>query len=343
MKGEGRRQKGKKYSIYFSFILAYFLCPLYPCILLLHPLPLYTSPAPLYTLSSPMTCNLLDGKALAQKMQAEMAAQVQRWQTQVGRPPGLAVLMVGDNPASAAYVAGKERACTKVGITSFGQHFPEQTAQADLAQAIAVLNQDDRVDGILVQLPLPGHLDDVALLNQIHPDKDADGLHPMNLGRLVRGEPGLRSCTPAGVMRLLAEYAIDLRGKSAVVVGRSILVGKPVALMLQAADATVTMAHSRSRDLAAICRSADILVVAIGRAAMITADMVKPGAVVVDVGINRITDPAGQSRLIGDVDFAAVQAVASHLTPVPGGVGAMTVTMLLQNTLWSYGQKFSLD
>ncbi len=287
-----------------------------------------------------MSCQLLDGKALAQKMQAEMAEQVQSQQAQYGRPPGLAVLMVGDNPASAAYVGAKERACAKVGIASFGQHFPENAPQAEVAQAIAALNQDDRVDGILVQLPLPGHLDEVTLLNQIHPDKDADGLHPMNLGRLVRGEPGLRSCTPAGVMRLLAEYAIDLRGKNAVVVGRSILVGKPVALMLQAADATVTMAHSRSQDLAAICRSADILVVAVGRTALVTADLVKPGAVVVDVGINRITDATGHHRLVGDVDFEAVRAVASYLTPVPGGIGAMTVTMLLQNTVWSYGQKF---
>jgi methylenetetrahydrofolate dehydrogenase (NADP+) / methenyltetrahydrofolate cyclohydrolase len=288
-----------------------------------------------------MSCQLLDGKALAQKMQAEMAAQVQRLQAQNGRPPGLAVLMVGDHPASAAYVGAKKRACAQVGIAAFGQHFPENVPQAEVAQAIAALNQDDRVDGILVQLPLPGHLDEVALLNQIDPDKDADGLHPMNLGRLVRGEPGLRSCTPAGVMRLLAEYAIDLRGQQAVVVGRSILVGKPVALMLQAADATVTMAHSRSQDLAAICRSADILVVAVGRTALITADMVKPGAVVVDVGINRLTTATGQNRLVGDVDFDAVLPIASYLTPVPGGVGAMTVTMLLQNTIWSYGQKFS--
>lgn len=288
-----------------------------------------------------MACQLLDGKALAQKMQAEMVAQVQHLRLRCDRPPGLAVLMVGDNPASAAYVGAKERACAQVGMASLGQHFAATVTQAEVAQAIARLNQDDRVDGILVQLPLPSHLDEVALLNQIHPDKDADGLHPMNLGRLVRGEPGWRSCTPAGIMRLLAEYAIELRGQSAVVVGRSILVGKPVALMLQTADATVTMAHSRSQNLAAICRSADILVVAVGRAEMVTADMVKPGAVVVDVGINRRTDTAGKSRLVGDVHFDSVQAVASYLTPVPGGVGAMTVTMLLQNTIWGYAQKLA--
>ncbi|KAM3094133.1 bifunctional methylenetetrahydrofolate dehydrogenase/methenyltetrahydrofolate cyclohydrolase FolD [Phormidesmis sp. 146-35] len=281
---------------------------------------------------------LLDGKALAQKMQTELAQQVQTLQAQ-NRPPGLAVLMVGDNPASAAYVRNKERACAAVGIASFGKHFPIETTQAELAQTIGELNQDDRVDGILVQLPLPDHLDSVALLNQINPDKDADGLHPFNLGRLLRGEPGLRSCTPAGVMKLLEEYQIDCKGKQAVVIGRSILVGKPIALMLLEADATVTIAHSRSHDLTAIAQSADILIAAVGRQNLVTAEMVKPGAVVVDVGINRVTDATGKSRLVGDVDFDAVQQVAGYLTPVPGGVGAMTVTMLLHNTVWSYSQK----
>jgi methylenetetrahydrofolate dehydrogenase (NADP+) / methenyltetrahydrofolate cyclohydrolase len=284
--------------------------------------------------------NLLDGKALAQKMQTELAQQVQTLQTQNRRPPGLAVLMVGDNPASAAYVRNKERACAAVGIASFGQHLPTETTQEELARMIQELNQDDRVDGILVQLPLPDHLDSVALLNQIDPNKDADGLHPYNLGRLVRGEPGLRSCTPAGVMRLLEEYQIDCKGKQAVVIGRSILVGKPIALMLLEADATVTIAHSRSHDLKAIAQSADILIAAVGRQNLVTAEMVKPGAVVIDVGINRVTDATGKSRLVGDVDFDAVQQIAGYLTPVPGGVGAMTVTMLLHNTVWSYSQKF---
>lgn len=283
---------------------------------------------------------LLDGKALAARMQTDLAAQVQALQAQVGRPPGLAVLMVGDNPASAAYVRNKEQACARVGIASFGTHFPAEASQAELAQAIEALNQDDRVDGILVQLPLPDHLDSVALLNQIDPDKDADGLHPTNLGRLVRDEPGLRSCTPAGVMELLKAHSIDLKGKQAVVVGRSILVGKPLALMLLAEDATVTIAHSRTHDLAAIARSADVLVAAVGRPNLITAEMVKPGAVVVDVGINRITNPAtGKGRLVGDVEFEGVQAVAGWITPVPGGVGPMTVTMLLHNTVWSYRQR----
>ncbi|OUC13706.1 MAG: bifunctional 5,10-methylene-tetrahydrofolate dehydrogenase/5,10-methylene-tetrahydrofolate cyclohydrolase [Alkalinema sp. CACIAM 70d] len=287
------------------------------------------------------TGQLLDGKALSAKMYAEMTAQVQDLQAQHGRPPGLAVLMVGDNPASAAYVGNKEKACARVGIVSFGRHFPAETSQAELEQAIRELNQDDRVDGILVQLPLPGdHLDDVQLLLTIDPAKDADGLHPDNLGRLVRGEPGLRSCTPAGVMELLKEYNIPLKGKKAVVIGRSILVGKPLALMLLEADATVTIAHSRTDDLAAVARSADILVAAVGRPNLVTADMVKPGAVVIDVGINRIATPDGKGRLVGDVDFEAVKNVASYITPVPGGVGQMTVAMLLHNTILSYRKKF---
>ncbi len=283
---------------------------------------------------------ILDGKALAQKMQAALQQRISRLEPQLGRPPGLAVLMVGNNPASAAYVGGKEKACLRVGMRSFGQHFDADVSQAELTNVIHELNADDRVDGILVQLPLPEGLDSVALLHEIAPHKDADGLHALNLGRLVRGEPGLRSCTPGGVMRLLEEYQLNVRGKHAVVVGRSILVGKPLALMLLEADATVTIAHSRTPDLAAVCREADILVAAVGRTQMITADMVKPGAIVIDVGINRLDDPTtGKSRLVGDVDFDRVKEVASWITPVPGGVGAMTVTMLLENTVWSYAQK----
>lgn len=289
------------------------------------------------------TAQLLNGKALAERIHSELQAQIQTLQPQFGRPPGLAVLMVGDNPASAAYVRNKERACTQVGIASFGQHFPVEVTQAELQQAIYTLNQNERVDGILVQLPLPEHLDAVDLLHHIDPDKDADGLHPVNLGRLVRGETGLRSCTPAGVIRLLQEYQIPLRGKHAVVVGRSILVGKPLALMLLEADATVTVAHSRSHDLAAITQSADILIAAAGRTGLITQAMVKLGAVVVDVGINRITDTNGKSRLVGDIDFEAVQSVAQYITPVPGGIGPMTVAMLLQNTVLSYLQRHQSD
>jgi methylenetetrahydrofolate dehydrogenase (NADP+)/methenyltetrahydrofolate cyclohydrolase len=283
--------------------------------------------------------NILDGKALAQKIQRQLTEQI-TIQTQKGqRPPGLAVLMVGDNPASAAYVRNKERACEKIGMASFGKHFPENTSQAELEQVIDQLNEDENVDGILVQLPLPAHLDAVSLLHRIHPDKDADGLHPANLGRLVRGETGLRSCTPAGVMRLLAEYELDLAGKNAVVIGRSILVGKPLALMLLEANATVTVAHSKTQDLPSLTRQADILIPAVGRPKIITSDMVKPGAVVVDVGINRVVDATGKGRLVGDVDFVTVAEVAGYITPVPGGVGPMTVAMLLQNTFWGYQQR----
>ncbi|BAZ42282.1 methenyltetrahydrofolate cyclohydrolase [Calothrix sp. NIES-4101] len=286
------------------------------------------------------TAKILDGKALAAKIQQSLSAQIAQVQSQIGRSPGLAVLMVGDNPASAAYVRGKERACEKVGIASFGKHFPTQTSQTELEDEIAALNQDEKVDGILVQLPLPEHLDSVGLLHKIAPEKDADGLHPVNLGKLMRGEDGLRSCTPAGVMRLLAEYQIPLQGKQAVVVGRSILVGKPLALMLLEANATVTVAHSRSHDLPSICQTADILVAAVGRNELITGEMVKPGAIVVDVGINRVVDVDGNSRLIGDVHFESASKVAAYITPVPGGIGPMTVAMLLQNTVSSYLKKF---
>ncbi|MEG4031133.1 MULTISPECIES: bifunctional methylenetetrahydrofolate dehydrogenase/methenyltetrahydrofolate cyclohydrolase FolD [unclassified Microcoleus] len=282
------------------------------------------------------TAQILDGKALATKIQTELSDRVRTLQPQKGRPPGLAVLMVGDNPASAAYVRNKERACAKVGIASFGQHYPANATQAELELAIGALNEDDRVDGILVQLPLPEHLDAISLLYQIAPDKDADGLHPVNLGRLVRGEEGLRSCTPAGVMRLLQEYQIDLKGKNAVVLGRSILVGKPMALMLLEADCTVTVAHSRTKNLESITSQADILIAAVGRTEMITANMVKPGSVVIDVGINRVVNPDGTSRLAGDVNFGAVKTVAEFITPVPGGIGPMTVAMLLENTVSSY-------
>ncbi|KKJ00594.1 bifunctional methylenetetrahydrofolate dehydrogenase/methenyltetrahydrofolate cyclohydrolase FolD [Prochlorothrix hollandica] len=282
---------------------------------------------------------ILDGKALAAKVRQALGDRVQQIQGPGVRPPGLAVVMVGDNPASAVYVRNKENACAKVGIASFGQTLPATATQAEVAALIDALNRDDRVDGILVQLPLPPHLDAVALIQSIDPAKDADGLHPLNLGKLLRGEPGLRSCTPAGVMALLAEYGLEGNGKEAVVVGRSMLVGKPLALMLLEANATVTVAHSRTPDLGAVIRRADIVVAAVGVPQLITAEMVKPGAIVVDVGINRVLLPEGGSALVGDVDFASVAAVAGWITPVPGGVGPMTVAMLLQNTVWSYGQR----
>jgi methylenetetrahydrofolate dehydrogenase (NADP+) / methenyltetrahydrofolate cyclohydrolase len=286
------------------------------------------------------TAKILDGKAISAKIQQSLSATIQESQPKFGRPPGLAVLMVGDNPASAAYVRGKERACEKVGIASFGKHFPTQTTLAELEDTIAALNVDEKVDGILVQLPLPEHLDSVKLLNQIAPDKDADGLHPVNMGHLVRSEEGLRSCTPAGVMRLLEEYKISVQGKQAVVLGRSILVGKPLALMLLEANATVTIAHSRSHDIKSITQSADILIAAVGRPELVTGEMLKKGAIVVDVGINRVVDASGNSRLIGDVHFESASKVAEYITPVPGGVGPMTVAMLLQNTVESYLNRF---
>ncbi len=282
---------------------------------------------------------LLDGKALAKKIQSELKIKVDQLKPKIGRPPGLAVLMVGDNPASAVYVRNKEKACQKVGIATMGQHFPGDATQAELEQVIAQLNQDERVDGILVQLPLPKHLDSIALLRCIDPDKDADGLHEVNLGKLVRSESGLRSCTPAGVMKILKEYDLNPAGKKAVVIGRSILVGKPVALMLLEANTTVTIAHSHTSDLGAVCREADILVAAAGRPEMITRDMIKPGAIVIDVGINRVETTEGKSKLVGDVAFAEVAELASYITPVPGGIGPMTVAMLLSNTVQSYANK----
>jgi methylenetetrahydrofolate dehydrogenase (NADP+) / methenyltetrahydrofolate cyclohydrolase len=281
----------------------------------------------------------LDGKTLAQKIQRKLKEKVLSLQDKMGRAPGLAVIMVGDNPASAAYVRNKELACAKVGIASFGSHFPGDVTQGELEKVIHELNQDERVDGILIQLPLPSHLNAISLLYQIAPEKDADGLHPVNMGRLLRGEPGLRSCTPAGVMELLREYNLEVKGKNSVVLGRSILVGKPMALMLLEANSTVTIAHSQTKNLTELTRNSDIIVAAIGRAEMITADMVKPGAIVIDVGINRVTTPDGASRLVGDVEFESVQNVAEFITPVPGGVGPMTVAILLQNTVWAYEHK----
>lgn len=282
------------------------------------------------------TASILDGKALAQQIQTDLKSRIPSLQARMQRPPGLAVIRVGDDPASAVYVRNKERSCDRVGIASLGRHFPATASSEEIAQEIQNLNQDDRVDGILLQLPLPNHLDAVSLLYQIDPDKDVDGLHPMNMGRLMRGEQGFRSCTPAGVMRLLQAYNIDPRGKQAVVVGRSILVGKPMALMLLEADATVTIAHSRSPNLAEITRNADILVSAVGRPGLISGEMVKPGATVVDVAIVRTEDADGNARLVGDIDYESAREVAGFITPVPGGVGPMTVAMLLHNTVWRY-------
>ena len=285
-----------------------------------------------------MAALLLDGRALASRVEAQLAELIQAGVAQAGRPPGLAVLRVGDDPASGVYVANKEKACGRIGALSFGAHLPADTPQAQLEAELRRLNGDPAVDGILVQLPVPDGLDDRALLLALDPNKDADGLHPLNLGRLVRGEAGPRSCTPAGVMALLKTAEIPLRGTRAVVVGRSILVGQPMALMLQQADATVTVAHSRTKDLVALTRQAELLVVAAGRPGLIGAEHVSPGTVVVDVGIHR--RPEG--GLCGDVRFAEVEPLAQAITPVPGGVGPMTVTMLLLNTVRAWARSHDL-
>ena len=270
----------------------------------------------------------LDGKQLAAAIERRLHDTIAQQLPAIGRPPGLAVLRVGDDPASGVYVANKEKACARVGITSLGAHLPAATPAAEVLAAVQRLNADPTCDGILLQLPLPADLNEGPLLLAIDPEKDADGLHTLNLGRLLKGEPGPRSCTPAGVMALLAAAGIELAGKRAVVVGRSILVGQPMALMLQAANATVSVAHSRTADLAALTRQADVLVVAAGRPRMIGAEHVQPGAVVVDVGIHRT-----EGGLCGDVRFEEVEPIASAISPVPGGVGPMTVTMLLVNTV----------
>ena len=281
----------------------------------------------------------LDGKRLAREVEDRLKVLVESSSAAAGRPPGLAVLRVGDDPASAVYVANKEKACGRIGVASFGAHLAAETPQAEVLAVIADLNADTRVDGILLQLPLPSGLDEGPLLQAIDPAKDADGLHTLNLGRLLKGESGPRSCTPAGVMAMLKSQGIDPAGKRAVVVGRSILVGQPMALMLQAANATVTIAHSRTTDLAAHTREAEIVVVAAGRPGMIGAEHIRPGAAVVDVGIHR--KPEG--GLCGDVRADEVDPIAAALSPVPGGVGPMTVTMLLVNTVVAWCRRHGID
>ena len=281
----------------------------------------------------------LDGKVLAKAVEHRLSAVIKEHQSGIGRPPGLAVLRVGDDPASAVYVANKEKACARIGVASFGAHLAAGTAADEVLGSIRGLNADPEVDGILLQLPLPDGLDERPLLEAIDPEKDADGLHTLNLGRLLKGESGPRSCTPAGVMAMLRSNGIDPAGKRAVVIGRSILVGQPMALMLQAANATVTVAHSRTADLAAHTREADILVVAAGRPGMVGAEHVRPGAAVVDVGIHR--RPEG--GLCGDVLAAEVEPIAAALSPVPGGVGPMTVTMLLVNTVVAWCRRHGID
>ncbi len=272
--------------------------------------------------------NLIDGRAIAKKVRAEVREEVAHLQAQ-GLTPHLVVLLVGDDPASQIYVRNKARAAEKVGIRSTTYHLPADTPEPALLEFIQDLNTQDDVHGILVQLPLPPHLDSQRILEAIDPQKDVDGLHPENLGRLLAGHPRFLPCTPQGILRMLQEISYNLEGKEAVVVGRSTIVGKPMALLLLQHHATVTMVHSRTRDLAAHTKRAEILVVAAGRAGLIRGEMVKAGAVVIDVGINRMPD----GTLRGDVAFEEVSERAAWITPVPGGVGPMTVAMLLKNTV----------
>ena len=274
-----------------------------------------------------MAAQLLDGKAMSAELREELALRVQRLKGK-GVTPGLAVILVGDDPASQIYVKNKELGCQQVGIHSVTIRLPETASQAELEAQIDKLNADASIHGILVQLPLPQGLDEAAALARILPGKDVDGFHLLNAGKLFTGQQGVVACTPKGAMEMLHRTGIDLSGKEAVVVGRSNIVGKPMAMLLLQENATVTICHSRTANLAEHTRRADVLVAAVGKPRFITADMVKPGAVVIDVGINRV-----DGKVVGDVDFDAVREVASWITPVPGGVGRMTITMLLANTI----------
>ncbi len=275
---------------------------------------------------------IIDGKAISQAVKDEVKAEVAGIAARGGRVPCLCVIIVGENPASQVYVRNKVKAAAYTGMESRLIELPASVSQEDLLARIAELNDDAAVDGILVQLPLPGHIDEDKVIDAICPEKDVDGFHPSNVAGLWLGKDCIVPCTPAGVMCLLDSTGVDLKGKSAVVVGRSNIVGKPVAKLLLDRNATVTIAHSRTADLGAVCRQADVLVAAVGRPALITGDMVKPGAIVIDVGINRLPD----GRLCGDVDFASCVDVAGWITPVPGGVGPMTIALLMKNTLRCY-------
>ena len=274
--------------------------------------------------------NIIDGKAISAAVRAEITANTKAFIEETGITPGLAVVIVGNDPASQVYVRNKRRACTEVGFYSEAYELPEETTQEELETLVDKLNADPKIHGILIQLPLPKHLDEHSILLRIHPSKDVDAFHPYNVGCIMIGDYTYLPCTPAGVMELLKRSNIDVSGKECVVVGRSNIVGKPMAMLLLQANGTVTICHSRTKNLAETTKRADILVAAIGKPEFFTADMVKEGAVVIDVGMNRRpTD----GKLCGDVDYASVEPVASYITPVPGGVGPMTITMLMQNTL----------
>jgi methylenetetrahydrofolate dehydrogenase (NADP+)/methenyltetrahydrofolate cyclohydrolase len=276
----------------------------------------------------------IDGRAFAARLRERVAEQVPAFAAAAGRAPGLAVVLVGEDPASMVYVRSKGRATGEAGMASFEHRLPDSVSQDELLALVGQLNEDEAVDAILVQLPLPAGIDDKAVIEAIDPAKDVDGFHPINAGRLAIGEAGLVPCTPLGCLMLLRDRLGDLSGLEAVVIGRSNIVGKPMAQLLLAENCTITLAHSRTRDLAGVVRRADIVVAAVGRPEMIRGDWLKPGATVIDVGINRIAgEPGGKDRLVGDVDFAGAFEVASAITPVPGGVGPMTIAVLLRNTL----------
>jgi methylenetetrahydrofolate dehydrogenase (NADP+)/methenyltetrahydrofolate cyclohydrolase len=295
-----------------------------------------------------MTARIIDGKQVAAEIRAELREEIAQLKTR-GIVPGLGVILVGDDPASQSYVTGKERACAEIGIHSDDNRLPANTSREDLLALVERLNENPRIHGILVQLPLPGHLNESEVLLAIRPEKDVDGLHPVNIGRMVLGEKAFLSCTPHGVVQILVRSGVTIEGAHAVVVGRSNLVGKPLANMLiqksPKGNATVTVCHTRTKNLAHHTRQADILIAAIGRPGTITADMVKEGAVVIDVGVSRVDDATKKAgyRLVGDVDFEAVKEKASLITPVPGGVGPMTITMLLYNTVASAKRAAGLD
>ena len=275
--------------------------------------------------------NIIDGKKVSSHIKDNIAAEVKMLKNKTGKTPGLAVVLVGDDPASAVYVKNKNKTCKNIGFQSFEHILPENTSEDKLLNLINELNNDDQVNGILVQLPLPSHISSKKILVSINPQKDVDGFHLENVGRLVTGNALFKPCTPAGIIKLLDEYKIEIEGKNAVIIGRSNIVGKPVSFLLLERNATVTICHSRTKDLPSITRSADILIAAIGKPNFVSLDMVKINSVVIDVGINRL-----DGKLVGDVDFASVSKQASLITPVPGGVGPMTIAMLMENTLQAF-------
>jgi methylenetetrahydrofolate dehydrogenase (NADP+)/methenyltetrahydrofolate cyclohydrolase len=276
---------------------------------------------------------VIDGQAIAARLREHVAAAVAELRARHGVTPGLAAIIVGDDPASQIYVRNKARACAATGLASFEHRLPGNAAEAEIIALVEQLDRDDQVDGLLVQLPLPDAVDPQRVIGAIDPQKDVDGFHPLNVGRLWSRQPSLVPCTPQGCLILLRSVHADLMGAEAVVLGRSHIVGRPLAALLVAADCTVTLAHSKSRDIKAICRRADILIAASGQPEMVTADWIKPGATVIDVGTNRIVTPDGVRRLVGDIDFASARRVAGAISPVPGGVGPMTIACLLQNTV----------